>query len=223
MRYAVTTSIRFMLLLSLVALVFQRAEGVSRVLPEKQQELDQIRAIYNQGLSLHRALQTNPGNHTLRDQKRATFREAAEKLSNWIKIYAPDKNSLTYLKNTCRLGVYWEQAGDFTKAKEAYRKCTRHPELLNPSATYKDKPIALRVTDRLKMLESNQNSLLERNIEEGGLQGVKGRSALGVAGKAIISIGKATSKIGKIFGEKHSEPKSAYIVDDENDDDDTNP
>ena len=81
------------------------------------------------------------------------FKDAADKLTTYIRTYVKDPKDPTYLRTKFRLGTYLEISRQLDAARAAYSECRDHPLL--SSAMFDGKPLAPQVTERLEQVNLN--------------------------------------------------------------------
>lgn len=139
------------------------------VIGDKEKDWNEIIQLWNKGkLLVAEGLSNGYKDKKVWEQQVEIFSQAAPKLTAWIDNYISDKNSVTYLKNTYRLGNYWEYAGNWRAAQNSYKICSKHVLLNTPQAKYGGKALKQLVEERLRKIELALDSAKTKRISRPG-------------------------------------------------------
>lgn len=144
-------TLSFTLLLALACLAATpRGASPLAASPDKEQDRARIFELFEQGLAARNEEKANPGDAGLRRRRVAVFVAAAAAQNNFVFNWATDPQSLEYVVERYRLGVFLELAERYERARRAYEVCLRLP--LVGEAIWDSQPLRPQAQERLRQL-----------------------------------------------------------------------
>jgi hypothetical protein len=134
----------------------------ARIIDPKSDAWKEIINLYNKGYDIIERQPENWDDQNLWEQRKATFTEAATKLTQYIEKYHSSPNNVTYLRLQYRLGNFWEISQNFKSAQQAYLICQNHPLIEDSKAVFDGKSLKTLVEERLSEVKLNMRKQYTR-------------------------------------------------------------
>lgn len=132
--------------------------------PDEEADRDRVAQLYEQGRAAYDQEHANPGDPGLRRRRVEAFRAAAAAQNDFVFRWVTDPQSLEYVVERYRLGLFLELANLFDRAGRVYRLCLRQPRA--DEAIWDGQPLRPQAEDRLNLLAQLARAGGERRERE---------------------------------------------------------
>ena len=124
--------------------------GLSAAAQDKDQGRDLVAQLYEQGNEMLRQERANSDDTGLRRRRVEAFRAAAAAQNDYVARWVTDRQSLEYVVERYRLGLYLELANSFERALKFYELCLLQPRVRD--AIWDSQPLKPQIEERLRQL-----------------------------------------------------------------------